>query len=304
MRLFSNKAGKLERVKESRSTEKPIQKVTESNLGEIFGLELVKSEFPIGSLRIDTLAFDPEARSFVIIEYKRDKNSSVVDQGYAYLALLLNNKADFLLEYNENKNPPLKRDSVDWSQSKVIFLSPEFTKYQKQAINFRDLPLELWEVKQFENGLLAFDKLESPETSESISKISGKSEVVQKVSKEIKVYSEEDHLAGKPEEVKMLYEDLKQQVLSLGAGIEVRPKKLYIAFVARANFTEFVIQQSRIRLYVDAKLGELDDSRKLARDVSNKGHWGTGNYEVDVAPNDDVEYVVTLIRQSFVKHGK
>src|SRR5690606_32341252 len=117
----------------------------------IFGLDFVRSEFPIGNFRIDTLAFDKDTSSFVIIEYKRDKNFSVVDQGYAYLSLMLNNKADFILEYNENNKNTLRRDAVDWSQSRVIFISPSFTTYQKEAINFKDLPIELWEVKRYSN---------------------------------------------------------------------------------------------------------------------------------------------------------
>jgi len=52
----------------------------------------------------------------------------VTQEGYAYLGLLLCNKAEFILEYNERKSQSLKRDDVDWSQSKVIFVSPQFTK--------------------------------------------------------------------------------------------------------------------------------------------------------------------------------
>jgi selenocysteine lyase/cysteine desulfurase len=59
----------------------------------------VKSEFELRGLRIDTLAFYNESKAFVIIEYKKDRNFSVVDQGMAYLNLMLNNKADFILEY-------------------------------------------------------------------------------------------------------------------------------------------------------------------------------------------------------------
>ena len=51
------------------------------------------------------------------------------------------NKADFILEYNENCDKNLKRENVDWSQSRVLFVSPAFSKYQRQAINFRDYPL-------------------------------------------------------------------------------------------------------------------------------------------------------------------
>ncbi len=110
--------------------EKDIQNICENNIRELFGLEIVKSEFAIKNFRIDTLAFDSKSKSFVIIEYKKDKNFSIIDQGYAYLALLLNNKADFILEYNEQSKISLKRDDVDWSQTVVIFVSPSFTQYQ------------------------------------------------------------------------------------------------------------------------------------------------------------------------------
>ena len=120
---------------------------------------MVKSEFSLNGLRIDTLAYDNENNNFVIIEYKRDKNFSVIDQGYAYLSLMLNNKADFILEYNENCNKNLKRNDVDWSQSKVIFISPFFSKYQQQAINFNDLPMELWEISKYENNLIQYSRL-------------------------------------------------------------------------------------------------------------------------------------------------
>ncbi len=61
-----------------------------------FWFDFVKSEFQLNDLRMDTLAFDKETKSFVIVEYKKSSTFSVIDQGYAYLALLLNNKADFI----------------------------------------------------------------------------------------------------------------------------------------------------------------------------------------------------------------
>ena len=52
---------------------------------------------------------------------------------------MLNNKSDFILEYNENHKHSLKRTHVDWSQSRIIFVSPSFSNYQKQSINFKDI---------------------------------------------------------------------------------------------------------------------------------------------------------------------
>jgi len=130
--------------------------------------------------------------------------------------LLLNNKAEFILEYNEYKNQSLKRDDVDWSQSKVIFISPQFTKCQKQAINFRDLPIELSDISKFANGTILFNELKSPEMSESITVINQSSEIVQKVSKEIKVDTEEDHLNGLLNGTVELYQAFKERILALG----------------------------------------------------------------------------------------
>ena len=74
--------------------ERELQRLTENNLEELFNLKFIASEFQVDNLRIDTLAYREETNSFVIIEYKNTKNYSVIDQGYSYLALLLNNKAD------------------------------------------------------------------------------------------------------------------------------------------------------------------------------------------------------------------
>ena len=141
---------KLSEIKERKfDKEIELHKLCENNIEKIFGLKFVRREFAVGSFRLDTLAYDENSKSFVIIEYKNTSNFSVVDQGYAYLSLMLNNKADFILEYNENCKETLKRNDVDWSQSRVIFVSPSFNNYQKQSINFKDLPFELWEVKKF-----------------------------------------------------------------------------------------------------------------------------------------------------------
>ncbi|WP_369794079.1 hypothetical protein [Salegentibacter sp. Hel_I_6] len=53
--------------------EREIQNLFESNLTQVMGLHLVKSEFAIKDKRIDTLAFDPESKAFIIIGYKRNK---------------------------------------------------------------------------------------------------------------------------------------------------------------------------------------------------------------------------------------
>ena len=76
-----NTSGVFSEIKEKPfKLERDIQRMFETNMSEIMGLEMIKSEFTIKDRRIDTLAFDPQSKAFVIIEYKRERNSSVIDQ--------------------------------------------------------------------------------------------------------------------------------------------------------------------------------------------------------------------------------
>jgi len=294
----------LEYIKEKPfRLEKEIQDLTEQNLKTVFGLDFVKSEFALNNFRIDTLAFDKEANAFVIIEYKRDKNFSVIDQGYAYLSLMLNNKADFILEFNENLDKTLKRNDVDWSQSRVLFVSPAFTDYQREAINFKDLPIELWEVKRFENETVSFDQIQKGGAQESIKTISKTDNTIDSVAKEIKVYSEQEHLENVTEDIKELYEKLKRAILNFD-NIEVKPKKKYIAFVSGRNVIDIHPQKKALKMWLNLSKGELDDPKNLMRDVSTTGHWGNGDYELQISSDDDLEYILSLVKQSIRKNKK
>ena len=281
--------------------EKNIQYLVERNIKSIFNMEFVATEFELNGLRIDSLGFDNDSKSFIIIEYKKDKNFSVIDQGYAYLSLLLNNKAEFILKYNETREKEhfLKKENVDWSQSRVIFISPQFTTYQRKAIEFKDLPIELWEVKKYSNNTILFNQIQAPEKSESITTISQKSEVIRKISQEIKVYTEDSHLEKAEENIKSIYKELKDIILSFGPSINVKPTAKYIAFIRKKNFVDIVLYKSNLTLFLNMKKGTLNDPKKIARDVSNIGHWGNGDYDIKIKDSNNLSYLTSLIRQSY-----
>jgi len=294
----------LEHIKEiSFKFEREIQKLTEQNLQSLLRLNFIRSEFSLNNFRIDTLAFDPEAKSFIIIEYKRDKTFSVIDQGYAYLSLMLNNKADFILEYNESQNQSLKRTDVDWTQSKVIFIAPYFTTYQREAINFKDLPIELWEIKKFENNTISFEQIQKASAKESIKTISRSDDTVEAVSKEVKVYTEQDHLNKVDFETRELYEQLKERLINIDDNISVQPKKQTIGYkVDNSIFCDIVLQGKGLKIFLNLKSGELQDSKNIARDVSNVGHWGNGAYEIKISNLEDIDYIINLLKQSLSKN--
>ena len=277
--------------------EKEIQTLTEKNLKTVFNLELIRSEFSLRSSRIDTLAFDKENNSFVIIEYKRGVNFSVVDQGVSYLNLMLENKAEFILGYNDAVGKNLRRNDVDWSQPRIIFVSQEFTTFQKEAIRFKDLPIELWQIKRFQNDLISFDRVKTAKATESIRNLSKRDTTLDKVTKEVAVYTEDKLLQKANPSIAELYEKVKDLILNL-AEIEIQPRKHYIAFILNTNVVDIQIQNKALKLCINVPKGALEDPKKMARDVSSIGRLGNGDYEVKISNEQDLDYVIGLIKQA------
>lgn len=300
MTLFKNTSAQLIGIKEVPfKLEREIQRLFEANLSRIMDVELVRSEFTIKNKRIDTLAFDAQTNAFVIIEFKRDRSSSVVDQGFMYLSLMLQNKADFILEYNETHKNNLKRDDVDWSQSRVAFVSPSFTENQREATNFKDLAIELWEVKRYENDIISINPIRKTNAAESIKPIMQSNKDLKQVTEEIKTYTEESLLQGKPEEVVELYEKFKNAIIALADDIEVKALKYWISFKIQNNIICSIdVQKRSLKLYVNLSKGQLDDPKKLADDVSQIGHWGNGDYQLKVSDDKDLEYIMSLVKQA------
>jgi predicted transport protein len=299
MTLYANNNGLLKEVSEKTfKLERDIQTLFEMNLSEVMSLTLVRSEFSIKNRRIDTLAFDESTNAFIIIEYKRDKSVSVIDQGFTYLGLMLENKADFIVEYNEQLKRNLKRDEVDWSQTSVVFVSPSFTDFQIEATNFKDIAIELWEVKQYANGTVAIHELKKSKSAESIKPLAQRNKEFKVVVDQIQVYTEDQHLGDASTEIAELYAKFRNAILNLSDGIELVPQKHYLAFKKdKSNIACIVFQKKRIKIWVGAKAGKLEDPKELAIDVSSTGHYGTGDYELRVDSDADLEYIMSLVKQ-------
>jgi len=279
MAIYTNNKGTLNKITEIPiKLEKEIQSLFEKNLSNILGYELVKSEFTIKNKRIDTLAFDPQNNSFIIIEYKKGKNISVVDQGFAYLGLMMENGAEFLVEYNETLNKQLKRSDIDWSQTRVVFVSTSFTENQRLATNFSDLAIDLWEIKTYKDNIVSIQQVKKSKTAGSIKPITQQNKKLNEIQKKIKVYTEEDHFKDRSEELIELYESYKNAIIYLKDDIETIAKKVRISFeLEKKIICDIALQKKQIKMWINLKKGQLDDPKNIMRDVADVGHWGRGD---------------------------
>jgi len=314
MQIYELKKGGLNQVdRDPFKLERDIQALVEENLDTLFGLEFVSSEFPIGEFRLDSLAFDSENSAFVIVEYKKGSSYSVVDQGYSYLSTMLNNKAEFILEYNEKTGKQIKRGDIDWTASKVIFVSPSFNSYQKNSVNFKDVPFELWEIRRFSGGLIALEQHVSS-SSESIEKLSGSDErsVISRVSSEVKVTSEADHVAKLNDSLKGVWDELKAKLEEF-SDTSFLVTKGYVSWKRGGTAVCFIHFRKR-EFRIDVLRGNkketgskskgyftLDDPKGLSGERSWTWQSGTTGhaYTIELKDSSGIDYVMYLLEQKY-----
>jgi len=111
-------------------------------------------------------------------------------------------------------------------------------------------------------------------------------------------YTLEDHpnLASGP--TRALFERFRKAVLDLDECVHEEILKLYVAYKAETNFVDVVPQAKRLRLTLNMPFPEIDDPRHKCRDVTNTGRWGNGCVEVALEQEDDLPYVMGLVRQA------
>jgi len=306
MDLYRLKNKRLEQLEpEPFNLEKDIQSLIEENCNEIFNLRFVKTEFSIQNYRIDSLCFDEENKSFVIVEYKKNHSYSVIDQGFSYLSTMLNNKADFVLEFNESTGENLKREEVDWSQSRVIFVSPSFNTFQKGSVNFKDIPFELWEIKKYNNGLIGLNQISS-KSKESIKTVK---KTQQKVLSEVKVNEESSLLDKTNANIQQLYEDIKG-VASGWDDFNFRVKTSYIAFFRGNKAKIFLnIQKSKIKIHLLRRADfkgnvnstpvryEIDDPKSI---FELKKYEYKEVYEYNMKNDNNFDYVMMVLKHKYM----
>lgn len=108
---------------------------------------------------------------------------------------------------------------------------------------------------------------------------------------------------NKPEYLIELYEKIKEGIFNFSDDIEIYFVKFYVGFkINNKNFLSLQIQNSKIKIWINLKKGNLDDPKNITRDVSEKGHYAVGDYEIHLKDDENLEYVLSLIKQSYLKN--
>ncbi|MEP7133598.1 MAG: DUF5655 domain-containing protein [Chloroflexota bacterium] len=304
MPLYQVKQQKANQIKPSSfKNEKELQKLFEANLEVLLGVRFVASEFTTGDRqrgRIDSLGIDQDGTP-VIVEYKKTGKENVINQGLFYLDWLVDHKGDFTLAAQETLG---KEIEIDWSSPRLILVAESFSEYDKYAVNRIGANIQLWTYRRYGDDFLFLEsifattsqKTPKKEKLAEVEAITEDSEYVEEI-----IYILDDHLKGKSEDIKNLFDALKERIFLLNTDDDIleKPNKIYISYKHGKNFCEIHPQSKDIKIWLDISYNDLDDPKKFGRDVSNVGHHGTGEVETKLGNLSELDDVMYLIEQSY-----
>jgi predicted transport protein len=281
---------------QSVSVEKSLQTLLEKHLEAFLGVRFLKSEYPTGKThggRIDTLGID-ENDCPVIIEYKRALNENVINQGLYYLDWLLDHKGEFTLLVQKHIAAKLTEEDIDWRGARLLCIAGEFTKFDEYAVQQIDRNIELIRYRKYGEDLLL---LELVNASTGNTEVTPTGKKTSRTSESTVI----EKLAKANSEIKDRYESLKAFAEALGDDVQVKTLKLYIAFKRIKNFASVEIhpQDKKIIVFVKADFDNIRLEEGFSRDVRKIGHFGTGDLELTIRSDNDLERAKPLIIRSY-----
>ncbi|PKN91675.1 MAG: DUF91 domain-containing protein [Chloroflexi bacterium HGW-Chloroflexi-6] len=280
---------------QSMAVEKSLQTLLEKHLETFLGVRFLASEYTTGKThggRIDTLGLD-ENGCPVIIEYKRALNENVINQGLYYLDWLLDHKAEFTLLVQKKISVQVSEE-ITWLGARLVCIAGEFTKFDQHAVKQINRNIELIRYRRYGDSLLLLELVNATTgNAEETVLASAKSKSTESTVSE--------KLAKSSTEVKDRFEALKAFLQALGDDVQFKTLKLYFAFKRIKNFAcvEVHPQTAKIVVFVKADWNSVRFENGFTRDVRNVGHFGTGDLEITIGSDDDLERAKPLIVKSY-----
>lgn len=291
--------------------ERHLQTLIESQMTTFLGVRFLASEHATGKThkgRIDSLGLD-ENDCPVIIEYKRHSNENVINQGLFYLDWLLDHQAEFRWLVMEKLGKEVA-DRIEWTGTRLLCIAADFTRYDQYAVQQIPRNIELLRYKMFGDDLLLLELVNANSVPDATTAKSDAAAAAQSISTDPPVEPVPAKNGGKDKslleqlelaspEIQALYARTRTYIASLGDDVQEKQLKLYTAFKRLKNFTCVLVYPKRLVLTLKLDPATVALEEGFSRDVSEIGHWGTGDVEVYLETPADLEKAKSLIERSY-----
>ncbi|WP_247268436.1 MULTISPECIES: DUF5655 domain-containing protein [Pseudomonas] len=282
------------------AVEKQLQTLLEMHMETFLGVRFLASEYATGKThkgRIDSLGLD-ENGCPVIVEYKRHSNENVINQGLFYLDWLLDHQAEFRWLVMEKLGKDAA-EQIEWGGTRLLCIAADFTRYDQHAVQLIQRNIELIRYKLFADDLLLLELVNSVSAAEPSVALKSLETEPSKLATAGKDKSWQEQLAQTTDEVFELFEQTNSYLHSLGDDVQEKHLKLYVAYRRLKNFASLVVQSKRLQLYLKLDPDSVELVEGFSRDVRYIGHWGTGDLELSLRTQADLEMAKILIERSY-----
>lgn len=300
IKLFKIKHGVEEIEGTSIQLEKNLQNIIEENMEVFLGVKFLATEYSTGKVhngRIDSLGID-ENNCPVIIEYKRAINENVINQGLYYLDWLLDHRAEFKLLVMDKLGIEAC-ENIEWSSPRLICMANGFTKYDIHAVKQINRNIDLIKYKNYKEELLLLEMVHTNIISDDTSKVIEKT--VNENHSKNKYKTAQDYLENANDELRSRFYALRDFIISLGDDVQEKKLKNYFGFKRIKNFVcvEIHPKTNSVLVYTKANINEIELKDGFTRDVTNIGHFGTGNLEIKFTDMKQFDEVQKYIESSY-----
>ena len=297
IKLFRTNADEVTQLEgHSVALEKSLQSLMEKNLDVFLGIRFLATEHSTGKThggRIDTLGID-ENGCPCIIEYKRSSNENVINQGLYYLDWLLDHKGAFELLVLKSLGQE-SADAIEWSSPRLLCIAGNFTKYDGHAVQQINRNIELIKYVRYGDEFLLLDRVNSVQATSSPDRASAdrKPDTPRR--------TVADHIKEASAELTDLFEQLKATCMGFGDDVEMKILKQYVAFRRLKNFASANVRATsgQIVLYVKVNPDQIELEEGFTRDVRSIGIWGTGDLEILIRNQHDLERALPYLQMSY-----
>jgi predicted transport protein len=184
---------------------------------------------------------------------------------------------------------------IDWSQPRLLCIAGDFTRYDQHAVQQINRSIELIRYRRFGDDLLLLELVNA-----AVATTSGEPGTASGLPKAgVSAKSASQVLADADPQVRDIFEALRAFLLSLGDDVQLKVLRQYFAFKRLKNFASVDVSSKKLKIYVKVPPAEVHLQEGFTRDVSQMGHWGTGDLEITVADANQLEQAKPLLLQSY-----
>lgn len=304
--------------------EKELQRLFESHLRSLTGIDFVATEHRTGSRhkrRADTLGLDSQQRP-VVIEYKLGHGGAAISQGLDYLYWLGDHRGDFRELVRGSLGADRSRN-IDFKNARLLCVAGEFRREDIINADTNTRSIELLCVRRLGESTILLEWVHGGRAASKGEREEEARKERQRAAGRKAAETRRRNLEGqkdgqpdfskfqnweavvKNELVYGLFNSLCDYVCSLGETVKVNPTRHYISFKKGRTFS-YVFPQpysNRLKVYVNAEPEHTDFLQKHLSKLPEGHAFPPCNAQLYIDNHDKLEDAKQHLLRSYDEAG-